>query len=51
MNTHVVIANEGYISEPMSGYRAITYAATFRKLGNYKVWISEVGHVPGAARR
>lgn len=46
MNTHIVICNEGYISEPMPGYRAIGYAGTLRKLGNYKVWITEVEHAP-----
>lgn len=45
-DTHVIIANDGFVSGPMSGYRAIMYAVELRRLGNYKVWITEVENAP-----
>lgn len=46
MTTHVVIANEGNISNAMSYRRALRHAKRLRRLGNYRVWITEVQYAP-----
>ncbi|RCW44237.1 hypothetical protein DFP97_112101 [Paenibacillus prosopidis] len=39
MTTHVVIANDGAMTGPMSLYEASRYAKELRKRGNYNVYV------------
>ena len=40
--THVVIANKGFISGPMSAFEAYRYGRTLEALGNYDIWVTDV---------
>jgi hypothetical protein len=49
--THVVLANDGFKSGPMSIGGAMSYAVALRCLGNYRVRIEEVKNAPNPSRR
>lgn len=44
MNTHCVIANDGFISRAMSAFEAYKFGRELEQLGNYDIWVTEVGH-------
>lgn len=40
MTTHCVIANDGYISPPMSAFEAYRYGRRLEELGNYDIHVT-----------
>jgi hypothetical protein len=44
MTTHCVIANNGFISRPMSAFEAYKYGRELDRLGNYDIWVVGVNH-------
>jgi hypothetical protein len=43
-NTHVVIANGGAFSKPMSAFEAYKYSRLLKEVGNYDIWVTVVSH-------
>lgn len=44
MSTHVVIANKGFISGPMSAFEAYRFGRELEELGNYNIFVTGVEH-------